>query len=167
MSGEYLNQIPLFQGLDSSQCSLLQPLFQPSAYLAGDTIFEQGEHAKYLYLLTKGEVSISFKPEDGPSLTIARVRPEGVVGWSAALGNPTYTSSAICCSDCQFLQIRGEDLRWLCERYPDTGSLILERLAAMIAERLRNTHDHVIALLKEGLRIRASGNNLFSPVRGD
>ena len=33
-------------------------------------------------------------------------------------------------------------------------ALLLERLAAVIAERLRNTHHHVIALLEQGLRIR-------------
>jgi hypothetical protein len=49
------------------------------------------------------------------------------------------------------LRVRGEDLRNLCNENPDTGILILERLATVIAERLRNTHDHVMALLLQGL----------------
>jgi hypothetical protein len=51
------------------------------------------------------------------------------------------------------LRVRGEDLRILCEQHPDTGILILERLATVIAERLSNTHDQVMALLVEGMGI--------------
>ena len=82
---------------------------------------------------------------------MARVSEQGVVGWSAALGSPTYTSSAICASDCRLLRLRGRDLRDLYARDPETGKLVLERLATVIAERLRNTHHHVLALLERGV----------------
>jgi hypothetical protein len=36
--------------------------------------------------------------------------------------------------------------------YPDTGILILDRLASVIAERLLHTHDQVMALLMHGMR---------------
>ena len=52
--------------------------------------------------------------------------------------------------------MRGEDLRQLLERYPETGTLVLERLAAVIAERLRNTHEQVMALLLQGMRTSVS-----------
>jgi hypothetical protein len=54
------------------------------------------------------------------------------------------------------LRVRGEDLRTLYARHPDTGQQVLERLAAVIAERLRNTHHHVIELLQQGLRLDVS-----------
>jgi len=85
-------------------------------------------------------------------LTIARIKPEGVLGWSAALGSPEYTSSAVCEADCTLLRISGEDLRNLCDRYPETGSYVLERLAEVIAKRLRNTHTQVLALLEQGMQ---------------
>ena len=84
---------------------------------------------------------------------IAHVRPEGVVGWSAALGNPHYTSSAVCTSDCQMLRVRNSDVRQLCENYPETGVLFLDRLSAMIAERLRTTHPQLMELLEQGLSV--------------
>ena len=49
------------------------------------------------------------------------------------------------------LRVRGKDLKYLCEEHPDTGILILERLAWVIAERLRHTHEQVIDLLKQGI----------------
>jgi CRP-like cAMP-binding protein len=138
------------------QDSLVRPLFSLCQDPAGTLIFKQGEVAEYLYVVVDGEVNIRFKPDDGPELIVARVRPEGVVGWSAALGSPNYTSSAICATDCQMLRISGQDLRELCIQYPDIGSLLLERLAIVIAERLRNTHHHVINLLRQGLRVNVN-----------
>jgi len=153
MSGNIFDELSLFHDLDPGQEALLRHVFLVSHEPAGSVIFEQGDQAEYLYMVVEGEVNIRFKPEDGPSIGVARVHREGVLGWSAALGSPTYTSSAVCATDCQVLRVRGQDLRELCEQDPETGSLILERLAAVIAERLRNTHQHVMALLELGLRI--------------
>jgi len=102
-------------------------------------------------LVVVGEVAIQYNPDDGQPILVSRIKRGGVVGWSAVLGNRVYTSAAICTRYTQMLRIKGTDLRDLCEQNPETGILILERLAEIVAERLRNTHEQVVALLKEGL----------------
>ena len=104
-------------------------------------------------MVVNGEVAVRYKPEDGPELIIVKVKSDGIVGWSAALGNPSYTSSVDCLTDCVLLRISSVDLRELCVQDPEFGDLLLERLAMAIAERLRNTHGHVLALLEQGLRL--------------
>jgi CRP-like cAMP-binding protein len=151
MSSDIYQQLPLFQDLKPAQLQLLKPIFLPCDCYTGDALFEQGDFAEYLYLVVSGEVTIRYKPEDGTPITITRVRSGGVVGWSAALGNRQYTSGAICTDYTQMLRVRGRDLKHLCEEYPDTGILILERLAWVIAERLRHTHEQVVELLKQGI----------------
>jgi CRP-like cAMP-binding protein len=151
MSGDIFDQIPLFKDLSCDQRDLLRPLFLPVDCYSGTSLFEQGDPAEYLFLVVVGEVVINYKPDDGPAILVARVRPGGIVGWSAALGSRSYTSGATCEGYTQMLRLRGEDLRNLCTEYPETGILILERLATVIAERLRNTHEHVMALLMQGL----------------
>ena len=147
------DRFPLFQELTPEQNSLVRPLFSACYENAGSALFEQGELAERLYLLVDGEVIIRFKPEDGPAILISRIRAGGVAGWSAVLGNPTYTSSAACTTDCQTLCIRGQDLRAFCEQYPELGSLLLDSLARIVAERLRASHEHVIALLEQGIQV--------------
>jgi CRP-like cAMP-binding protein len=154
MSGDLFKDLSLFKDFSATQFNALRPLFLPKHEPAGAVIFEQGDPAEYLYIVVEGEINIRFKPDDGPAIIVARVRPEGVVGWSAALGSPMYTSAAICTTECQMLRVRSQDLRQLCEQDPETATLLLERLATVIAERLRNTHHHVMALLEQGLRIR-------------
>jgi len=152
MSGDVFEQIPLFQGLSYDQREQLRPLILPVDCYTGTALFEQGDPAEYLYLVVVGEVAIYYKPEDGPAILVARVHPGGIVGWSAALGSRSYTSGATCEEYTQMVRLRGEDLRNLCNQCPETGILILERLATVIAVRLRNTHEHVMALLLQGLR---------------
>jgi CRP-like cAMP-binding protein len=153
MSGEELHQLLIFQDLSPEQLELLRPMFGWIECEEDGSLFEQGDPAEYLYLLAEGEVVVRFKPDDGPALVVARIRPQGVVGWSAALGSPAYTSGAICCLHSRLLRVRGQDLRYLCEHYPETGAMVLERLSFVIAERLRSTHGHVIALLEQGLHL--------------
>jgi len=153
MNASLFDRFPLFQELTPEQSSLVRPLFSAGNETSGSLLFEQGELAERLYLVVEGEVIIRFKPEDGPAILIARVRAGGVVGWSAVLGNPTYTSTAVCTSDCETLFLRGQDLRIFCEQHPDTGSLLLNRLAGIVAERLRASHEQVIALLEQGIQV--------------
>ncbi|RPI34129.1 MAG: Crp/Fnr family transcriptional regulator [Chloroflexota bacterium] len=156
MVTDIFHKTPLFRGLSDSQLDLLRPLFVPCDFYTDTMLFEQGDIAEFLYLVVVGEVVVNFKPDDGPPITVARVLPGGVVGWSAALGSRTYTSGAVCSMYTQLLRVRGSDLRRLCEQHTDTGILILDRLATVIAQRLSNTHEQVMALLSMGLR---SGNH--------
>lgn len=158
MPGDIFDKVAVFHDLSSEQRRILRPLFVPCDYYSESVLFEQGEPADYLYLVISGEVIIRYKPDDGPPIVVTRVRPGGIVGWSAALGSRLYTSGAECVVYTQMLRVRGEDLRDLCDHYPEIGILLLERMAAVIAERLQSTHEHVISMLKQGMH---SNSNHF------
>lgn len=144
-----MDQISLFQGLSPAQAGLLQSLMEPCEFLRDSSIFEQGEAAQYLYVLVRGEVLVRYKAYDGPVITVAHVGPGGVFGWSAALGRPAYSSGAICATNCQAYRIMGRALHHLCNQNPDSGMIILERLADVIAERLSSTHSQVLEMLTQ------------------
>lgn len=146
-----IDQLQFFSDLTIAQKEMLFPLFTPCHFTAGDVIFEQGDQAEHLYLVVKGEVAVRFKPEDGPPIIVARVQPEGMVGWSAALGRDIYTSSVDCLDDCTMLKVNRNHLRELCKLDSATCTVVLDRLAIVIAERLRNTHEQIFNLLKIGI----------------
>lgn len=152
MTSDEFEQLPLFQGLSPSQIELLRPLFIRYACYEGTVLFEQGEIAEYIFLVVSGEAVIQYKPEDGPPIVVTRVKPGGLVGWSALIGRRFYTSAVICGKDSLLLRVRGADLQKLCDQHPDTGVLFLERLAQLVAERLQNTQPQVLAILENGLR---------------
>ncbi|MGD0612491.1 MAG: cyclic nucleotide-binding domain-containing protein [Anaerolineales bacterium] len=152
MRFEHLGRLAFFQGLSAADMKLLAPYFTPQSFPDGTTVFEQGDRAVFLYLVVKGEVVIRYKPEDGPRMVVTRVKPGGIFGWSAAMGNPCYTSAAECEMDSEVVHIRGSDLRRLCNEYPRVGEVILDRLAAVIAERKQSQQSHVTSLLANGIR---------------
>ncbi len=147
-----LKEFAFFEGLSSADIRLLMPYFSSQFYPASTIVFEQGDIAEFLYLLVKGEVLIRYKPDDGPMMTVTRVQPGGVFGWSAALGNVDYTSGALCTADCEVLQVRGKDLRAICDKYPAVGKVILDRLANVISERWQSRRAQVTSLLARGIR---------------
>jgi CRP-like cAMP-binding protein len=152
MEEDIFSNLSIFQSLTGSQLSLLRVLFLPCDFYADSKLFAQGDPAEYLYVVVNGEVVVNFKPDDGPSIIVSRVHSGGIVGWSAALGSRHYTSEAVCVTYTQLLRVRGVDLRELCQRHPETGIVILDRLATVIAERLHSSHALVVSLLEMGLR---------------
>jgi CRP-like cAMP-binding protein len=143
--------VPLFKDLNPGLIDLIRPLVETCQFPEDQVVFEQGDIAHYLYVVIAGQVVIRYKPYDGPPLTVTRVAPGGVFGWSAALGREVYTSSAICSEPTEVYRISGQNLHCLCKNHPETGTIILERLANVIAERLQNTHAQIVKILGQGI----------------
>ena len=148
-----LKQISIFADLNPEQYALLEKIFSLCHCDGDEIVFEQGDASDYLYIVVSGEVAIIFKPDDGDPINVARIQEDGVFGWSAAFGSDKYTSGAVCVAQSKLLKVLGCDLKQLRQNHPQTGILILKRLASVVAERLRSsaTHDQVVALLEHGL----------------
>jgi CRP/FNR family transcriptional regulator, cyclic AMP receptor protein len=152
MNLEKYSHLAFFTGLQPADIQLLAPYFAPQVWVAGTVIFEQNDYAEYLYLVVRGEVTIRYKPHDGPVMTVTRVQPGGIFGWSAAMNNPAYTSGAVCSLDSEVLRIRGKDLRTICEKHLELGKIILDRLAGVVAERKHSRQAQVTSFLASGMR---------------
>ena len=141
----------LFYDLSDEQLDSLARLAVPCNFALNDKVFEQDQFAEFLYIVLSGEISILFKPHDGDEITVARVTEGGICGWSSVLGRAIYTSAAICTQPSETLRFRGRELQKLCETFPETGIMIMERLAAVIAERLSSTNEQIMLLLSSNL----------------
>ncbi|MBC8503336.1 MAG: Crp/Fnr family transcriptional regulator [Chloroflexi bacterium] len=151
---EVFTQIQLFDGLNSAQLASLAPLFSSRSCSENEVIFSQGDEAKHLYVVLEGCVAICFNPDDGEPIIVSHIEKDGVFGWSAAFGSEHYTSGATCLEETKLLCVRGQDLKKFHENHPKTGILVLDRLAKVVARRLKRTHTHdqVVAMLEHGLK---------------
>jgi CRP-like cAMP-binding protein len=147
---DYLN-LSIFQGLTQEQCALLDPLLETCQFAKGTKIFEQGDAAAYLYVLSKGEVVVQYKPYDGPSLVVAHIPAGGVFGWSTILGRPQYTSGASAIEDCEAYRLDGKRLLESLEQSPETSAVLLDRLTASVSERLQISRDQVLEMFNHNL----------------
>jgi CRP-like cAMP-binding protein len=146
----YLRQIPVFREIPEEELRVFESTFEKVICPEG-IIFEQGDPAKYLYLVLRGTVEIRYKPYDGPPLTITRVKVGGVFGWSAIAGNAGYTSGALCRDACEVIRVEGKKLRELCAQHADIGGAFLDYLADSVSNRWKDAHAQVRAILRQGI----------------
>lgn len=151
MQGVEYTRLAIFAGLDTEQLVQLGRYFSEVTLEEGQFVFGQGSPAVAFFILLDGEVLVRYKPYDGPAMAVARIGPGEVFGWSAVLGREVYTSSAeVTRSGCAF-SIRPVGLQRLRNAHPETGKMMMERLANSIADRLRNTNSSVLSLLSQGM----------------
>ena len=143
--------LSLFDGLGPDQIHQLSPFMEEVHFEKDQIIFEQGQLAFCLFILLEGKVVVRFKPYDAPPLNVTVILPGGVFGWSAALGRKEYTSGAVAMVCCTAYRLRSDSLKQLYHNCPETGGVLLDRLAGGIAERLKNSHSEVLQILVKGI----------------
>ena len=148
---EKLIHFPLFKDFSNADMKIIAPLFHARTYTKGAVIIEQGEKATCLYLLTIGKVESHYKPYDGEAIKLNDLHSGSVFGWSSVLGNSVYSSSVICVSDCEVLMICGDDLRTLRENHPQTGALVMDRLAQSVSTRRIKAQTQVKSMIRKGV----------------
>ena len=121
-------------------------------------IFEQGDPAHYLYIILEGAVEMVYKPYDGPPITITNQVEGSIIGWSAVIGNTTYTSGAVCKDDTLAIRMSKRDLQRLCEKDPEVCRIILNLLAESVSSRWHDAKSQIQVLLTETVSAQQSTN---------
>jgi Fe-S cluster biogenesis protein NfuA len=147
----HLTKFRLFCDMSPTDLAVLAPYFTYAEYPSEVTLFFQGDMADRLYLVASGEIKINYKPYDSPQITVTRIREGDVLGWSTVLGNKKYTASAVSDSEIALLQITGDNLRKLVAEHPQTGKMVLDRLAAAASPRWKDARAQVTSMLRKGI----------------
>lgn len=147
-----LHRLPVFAGLGEEHIKPLETLIETIACEAGETVIRQGSPAEYFYIILKGKVQISFKPDDESPITVSHVEEGGLFGWSAVIGSERYTSSAIAIESLEAIRIEGNKLRTLSVEYPEAGRAILNNLASAVSARWKNAQEEVRLMLEKGMK---------------
>ena len=147
ISTEILSQFSLFDGLPDSLLKEIAGISNEVSVKKDDFVFREGEKADKLYFLLKGSIVLRVKLTSRPeSITVSFVSsPYRSFGWSGVVAPHHYTSSAEADEDSSLLIIPAEPFMTLLEKNPEHGFTVMKRIAEVIADRLRNSHQ---ALLK-------------------
>ena len=142
-----LSQVSLFEGFSPEQLAPIAELCQEVTGQQGEVLFWEGEKAERLYILLEGEVSLFVQLTSRPErVTVAVVnQPNAMFGWSGVVAPYHYTASALCEADSRLAVLDGQSLIQRLEENPAMGFVVIQRIAAVISDRLRHTR---LALLK-------------------
>jgi CRP-like cAMP-binding protein len=149
MSKKYiLEQVDIFQELDSNQLSLIEEICHEKSYNQGDIIFKENLASNEFYIIAEVEVEIKLYPDsigDGSYLheptTIAVLRRGQSFGEVTLVDPGVRSASARCRSESsKLLVIERKDFMKLLESNYEIGYTIMRNLAADLALKIRQTN---------------------------
>ncbi len=141
---DMLKDSELFGGLGVEHLEKVSVLCRGGSYQGGTNIFNEGDEATELYILTGGRVALEMNVRplpDRPAIpTAVEIVTEGeCFGWSALVEPYVYTLSARCMSNCTVLAIKGDMLQKVMADDTVLGFEVMKRLARLISLRLTHT----------------------------
>ncbi len=113
-------------------------------YQSNEAVFNAGDPGLGMYLVLSGAVAIQL---DGKPL--AELGPGDFFGEVALFGDEVRTADAIATGDTELIGFFRPDLQEWVERSPKLGVRVLLKLGQVLAERLRNTNERLIAVNKK------------------
>lgn len=87
-------------------------------FFEGETILEQGERAKSIYLLTQGEVKVVRKEENGEEKELKILKPGSFIGQYSFFAKTPLPASVIALSDCEILEISERHIKEISKKHP-------------------------------------------------
>lgn len=157
---DLLGAIPLFADLTPRELDTVQRLLHRRDYVAGESIFQQGEPGLGMYIIARGTVSIQSEPS---GRELVQLSDGHFFGEIALLNEVIRTATARAKTDCTLLSLFQPDLLGLLDRTPRLGVKVLLALARLIGLRLVEVSDDAEARSRECDTLRSELAALRAP----
>jgi CRP-like cAMP-binding protein len=131
----------IFVNAEEPVLARVRPHVRVCVFPAQQTIFDEGDSASDLYILRSGQVELTYTlpTRRDASVRIRQVHPGDVFAWSALVGDMKLTARAQALEESQAFLIPAIELRQVMDEVPVFGYQVMDRLAALLAGRLRDT----------------------------
>jgi glutaminase len=99
---------------------------------ADSVLFRQGDAAAGLYILHRGEVTLTMATPAGEAVLSTQAAPNSLLGLPGLVGNQSYTLTATARSGAELSFVTRDDFTALMESDPLVGLMVLQVLAAEV-----------------------------------
>jgi CRP/FNR family cyclic AMP-dependent transcriptional regulator len=163
ISPELLRRYPFFSGLSHDQIVALAQVAQETIVDTGHYFFHEGEELTCLCLVVEGAVATVIEVPDQQvkqqvsdqltgelktsDVVVSAVGPGEVFGWSSLVPPHQATTSAKATTPCRLVTFNGKDLLKLFENDCRFGYLMMQKMAQLVRERLRDMRIESLAHL--------------------
>ena len=143
VEGNYISQVPLFEGLDEAQQNSLRSKMGQTTLRRGEVLFEEGEPGNRLYIITEGKVKLGHTSMDGRENLLAVLGPGEIIGELTLFDPGPRSTTATAVSPVTLLHLDHADLNAILDTNPTMGKHMLRALA----RRLRRTNESLADLV--------------------
>lgn len=144
-----LKRLEVFGVLSESQLGQLAKITEKKSYKSKDHIYEHGDRAKYMFIVTKGLVSLrQLMPGDEVGI-VFEMRERGELFGAACVMKPQqYTLTAVAMEDTDLLAVDADKLLDLCEEDPYLGFKLMMKIAQLYFERYKTCKRQLYEMVK-------------------
>ncbi|HEY0285326.1 MAG TPA: mechanosensitive ion channel family protein [Vicinamibacterales bacterium] len=135
VGADILASAPLFASLSPEERTALLAVARPVQYAAREAIVRQGQPGRSLYVVVRGEASVTLAGTEGD---VARLRSGDVFGEMSLLTGEARTATVTATTDCDLVEIDAEGFRTVVMANPS----VLEHVATVAAARREELTRH-------------------------
>ena len=143
LDDQLLGRVPLFQGLNEQQFSLLSSRIQKISLRRGEVLFVEGDEGDRLYIITEGKIKLGHSSEDGRESLLAILGPGEMIGELTLFDPGPRSTTATAVSPASMLCLEHSDLVQILDTNPEVAKHLLRALA----QRLRRTNESLSDLV--------------------
>jgi CRP/FNR family transcriptional regulator, cyclic AMP receptor protein len=135
-----LDKIAVFGGLSDKQLYTVFRLLQKVSYLAGETIFIQGEEPSHIYIIRSGEVKIVVD-SDNRTLELITFTTGDCFGETSVIGIQPHSASALAVKDTELIVLPRKALLSIFEADKELFGLLILNIAREACRRLHKSDE--------------------------
>jgi hypothetical protein len=140
------DRIELLEGLDPHQIEVMRNYLMPMAFPAGTVLCHEGEEAGFLWILSRGSVSVWLGGHGKqPGTRIAALARGTIVGEMSLFDEGNRSGTVLADEDVTGYMIDKETFDLILREHPPIATTLLANIAREMARRLRNTSRIVAA----------------------
>jgi len=141
---------PFLAGVSEQHIKLLADCAMKTHFLAGESIFREGETANRFYLIEDGEVALESNPSGGAPTVIDTVQSGDLLGWSWLFPPYIWHFGARATKPTTAIFFYGTILREYCERDHSLGYELFKRMSEVMTRRLQSARGRLLASYSAG-----------------
>jgi CRP/FNR family cyclic AMP-dependent transcriptional regulator len=145
VSPEILRCYPYFGGVDMEALRAIAVISEEHTVEAGETVFQEGEPAERLYIVTRGEVDICYQLNTGEKRVVDTVVSGELLSWSTLVPPHRTTATAVTRGPARLLAIDGERLRELCAENDVLRAQLMTQITHTLSSRLEGARVQLAA----------------------
>jgi len=142
---------PFLKGMPPEYLKMLADASMYAQFEPGEVIFREGEPANRFYLIHSGEVELEADIDGQQIVSIQKVGPGDVIGWSWLYPPYCWHFSARAVRRTTATFYYGTRLREQCEENPTLGYELMKRISQLLLDRLQSTRRRLSELSLHGL----------------
>ena len=127
--------VPMFAGLSDAERDHMLSIARPLLFAAGESIVRQGDAGRSLFVILRGEASVTAAGTEGE---VARLKGGDVLGEMSLLTGEARNATVTAATDCDVLEIEAEGFRTVVMANPS----VLEHVTSVTASRREELDRH-------------------------